>query len=340
MVESITDKFGRPIRDLRISVTDRCNFRCSYCMPKEIFGDDFEFMKKDELLSFEELERIAKIYASLGVKKLRITGGEPLLRKDLHELIARINQIEGIEDIGMTTNGLLLKKHGKKLYDAGLRRLNISLDAMDDELFGQINDRGIGTSRIIEQIEYAISLGFEIKINMVVQKGLNEHEILPMARFFKTMPVTLRFIEFMDVGNDNGWNFDKVITKKEILAMLEDEFDIEPLNPAYYGEVAKVYRHKDAESYLGFITSVSESFCSTCTRARLSSDGKFYGCLFAVEGFDIKQIMREGISDDELVEVLTGVWNKRDDRYSDLRTEITAENRRKRNKINMSYIGG
>ncbi|CAM2860913.1 GTP 3',8-cyclase MoaA [Salinicoccus roseus] len=340
MVESITDKFGRPIRDLRISVTDRCNFRCSYCMPKEIFGDDFEFMKKDELLSFEELERIAKIYASLGVKKLRITGGEPLLRKDLHELIARLNQIEGIEDIGMTTNGLLLKKHGKKLYDAGLRRLNISLDAMDDELFGQINDRGIGTSRIIEQIEYAISLGFEIKINMVVQKGLNEHEILPMARFFKTMPVTLRFIEFMDVGNDNGWNFDKVITKKEILAMLEDEFDIEPLNPAYYGEVAKVYRHKDAESYLGFITSVSESFCSTCTRARLSSDGKFYGCLFAVEGFDIKQIMREGISDDELVEVLTGVWNKRDDRYSDLRTEITAENRRKRNKINMSYIGG
>ncbi|MFA7745626.1 GTP 3',8-cyclase MoaA [Salinicoccus roseus] len=340
MVESITDKFGRPIRDLRISVTDRCNFRCSYCMPKEIFGDDFEFMKKDELLSFEELERIAKIYASLGVKKLRITGGEPLLRKDLHELIARLNQIEGIEDIGMTTNGLLLKKHGKKLYGAGLRRLNISLDAMDDELFGQINDRGIGTSRIIEQIEYAISLGFEIKINMVVQKGLNEHEILPMARFFKTMPVTLRFIEFMDVGNDNGWNFDKVITKKEILAMLEDEFDIEPLNPAYYGEVAKVYRHKDAESYLGFITSVSESFCSTCTRARLSSDGKFYGCLFAVEGFDIKQIMREGISDDELVEVLTGVWNKRDDRYSDLRTEITAENRRKRNKINMSYIGG
>lgn len=340
MVESITDKFGRPIRDLRISVTDRCNFRCSYCMPKEIFGDDFEFMKKDELLSFEELERIAKIYASFGVKKLRITGGEPLLRKDLHELIARLNRIEGIEDIGMTTNGLLLKKHGKKLYDAGLRRLNISLDAMDDELFGQINDRGIGTSRIIEQIEYAISLGFEIKINMVVQKGLNEHEILPMARFFKAMPVTLRFIEFMDVGNDNGWNFDKVITKKEILAMLEDEFDIEPLNPAYYGEVAKVYRHKDAESYLGFITSVSESFCSTCTRARLSSDGKFYGCLFAVEGFDIKQIMREGISDDELVEVLTGVWNKRDDRYSDLRTEITAENRRKRNKINMSYIGG
>ncbi|MFB9859555.1 GTP 3',8-cyclase MoaA [Salinicoccus siamensis] len=340
MAGSITDKFGRPIRDLRISVTDRCNFRCRYCMPKEIFGDDFEFMKKDELLSFEEIERIAKIYASLGIKKLRITGGEPLLRRDLDVLIKRLNDIEGIEDIGMTTNGLLLKKHGKKLYEAGLRRLNISLDAMDDELFGQINDRGIGTSRIIEQIEYAISLGFKIKINMVVQKGLNDHEILPMARFFKKMPVTLRFIEFMDVGNDNGWNFDKVVTKKEILEILENEFDIEPLEPAYYGEVAKVYRHNDADSHLGFITSVSESFCSTCTRARLSSDGKFYGCLFAVEGFDVRKHLREGVSDQELEEILTGVWNRRDDRYSDLRTEITAENRRKRNKINMSYIGG
>lgn len=339
-VENITDKFGRPIRDLRISVTDRCNFRCTYCMPKEIFGNDFEFMKREQLLSFEEIERIARIYASLGVKKLRITGGEPLLRRDLDELIYKLYNIEGIEDIGMTTNGLLLKKHGKKLYEAGLRRLNISLDAMDDELFGQINDRGIGTSKIIEQIRYALSLGFDIKINMVVQKGLNDHEILPMARFFKNLPVTLRFIEFMDVGNDNGWNFDKVITKKQILSMLEEEFDIDPLDPAYYGEVAKVYRHKDAESYLGFITSVSESFCSTCTRARLSSDGKFYGCLFAVDGFDVKQLIRSGISDQELTEVLTGVWNRRDDRYSDLRTEITSENRRKRNKINMSYIGG
>ncbi|AKG73173.1 GTP 3',8-cyclase MoaA [Salinicoccus halodurans] len=340
MVESITDKFGRPIRDLRISVTDRCNFRCRYCMPKEIFGDDFEFMKRDELLSFEELERVARIYAELGVKKLRITGGEPLLRKDLHELIAKLDKIPGIEDIGMTTNGMLLKKHGQKLYDAGLRRLNISLDAMDDQLFGEINDRGIGTSRIIEQIEHAISLGFQIKINMVVQKGLNEHEILPMARFFKTLPVTLRFIEFMDVGNDNGWNFDKVVTKKEILETLQEEFDLEPLEPAYYGEVAKVYRHKDAESNLGFITSVSESFCSTCTRARLSSDGRFYGCLFATDGFDIRTLLREGISDERLKETLTGVWNRRDDRYSELRTEITAERRRQRKKINMSYIGG
>ena len=310
-------------------------------MPKEIFGDDFQFMKQDELLSFEEIERIAKIYASMGVKKLRITGGEPLLRKDLHELIAVLNDIEGIEDIGLTTNGLLLKKHGQKLYDAGLRRLNISLDALDDELFGQINDRGIGTSRILEQIKYAQSIGFEIKVNMVVQRGLNEHEIIPMTRYFKELDgVTLRFIEFMDVGNDNGWNFDKVVTKKEIMEMLDKEFDLEPRSPKYYGEVAKVYRHKDAQSYLGFITSVSESFCSTCTRARLSSDGKFYGCLFAVEGFDIKTLMREGIYDSELQDILVGVWNQRDDRYSEIRTEITEERRQARKKINMSYIGG
>ncbi|WP_462419899.1 GTP 3',8-cyclase MoaA [Salinicoccus sp. Marseille-QA3877] len=341
MTEQITDKFGRPIRDLRISVTDKCNFRCRYCMPKEIFGDDFQFMKQDELLSFEEIERIAKIYAGMGVKKLRITGGEPLLRKDLHELIAVLNDIEGIEDIGLTTNGLLLKKHGQKLYDAGLRRLNISLDALDDELFGQINDRGIGTSRILEQIKYAQSIGFEIKVNMVVQRGLNEHEIVPMTRYFKELDdVTLRFIEFMDVGNDNGWNFDKVVTKKEIMEILDKEFDLEPRSPKYYGEVAKVYRHTDAKSYLGFITSVSESFCSTCTRARLSSDGKFYGCLFAVEGFDIKTLMREGIDDSELQDILVGVWNKRDDRYSEIRTEITEERRQARKKINMSYIGG
>lgn len=341
MTQVVTDKFGRPIRDLRISVTDKCNFRCRYCMPKEIFGDDYEFLKREQLLSFDEIERLAKIYAGLGVKKLRLTGGEPMMRKDLHELIERLTVIEGIEDIGLTTNGLLLKKHGQKLYDAGLRRINISLDAMDDELFGKINDRGIGTSRILEQIEYAIGIGFQIKINMVVQKGLNEQEILPMARYFKNLPVTLRFIEFMDVGNDNGWNFDKVVSKKEILETLQTEFDLEALDPSYYGEVAKVYKHNDvADSYLGFITSVSESFCSTCTRARLSSDGKFYGCLFAVEGFDIKTLMRDGISDEELTEVLMGVWDKRDDRYSEIRTEITEEKRRERKKINMSYIGG
>lgn len=339
-MKQVTDKFGRPLRDLRISVTDKCQFRCQYCMPKEIFGDDYVFLPQEHLLSFEEIERLARVYADLGVKKLRITGGEPLMRKDLYKLIERLNGIPGIEDIGMTTNALLLKKHGKKLYDAGLKRLNISLDALDSELFGQINDRRIGTSRILENIDYAISLGYDIKVNMVVQKGLNDHQIVPMARHFKDTPVTLRFIEFMDVGNDNGWNFEKVVSKEEILDMLREEFTLDPLEPAYFGEVAKVYKHRDTDSHLGFITSVSENFCSSCTRARLSADGKFYGCLFATEGFDIKSLLRSGISDEDLEDVLMGVWNKRDDQYSAIRHKITEEERKARNKINMSYIGG
>ena len=336
----VEDKFGRPIRDLRISVTDRCNFRCSYCMPKEIFGDDYEFLPKKELLSFSEIERISRIYSEMGVKKLRLTGGEPLMRRDLHILIEQLHNIEGIEDIGLTTNGILLKKHGQKLYDAGLRRINVSLDALDDELFGNINDRGIKASQVLENIEYALEIGFQVKVNMVVQKGLNEHEILPMARHFKKLPVTLRFIEFMDVGNDNGWNFDKVLTKKEMFEILSKEFELESLEPAYYGEVAKVYKHKDAESHLGFITSVSESFCSTCTRARLSSDGRFYGCLYATKGVNVKAMLRSGMSDAELKAELTDVWTRRNDRYSDIRTEITEEMRKERKKINMSYIGG
>ncbi len=336
----VEDKFGRPIRDLRISVTDRCNFRCSYCMPKEIFGDDYEFLPKKELLSFSEIERISRIYSEMGVKKLRLTGGEPLMRRDLHILIEQLHNIEGIEDIGLTTNGILLKKHGQKLYDAGLRRINVSLDALDDELFGNINDRGIKASQVLENIEYALEIGFQVKVNMVVQKGLNEHEILPMARHFKKLPVTLRFIEFMDVGNDNGWNFDKVLTKKEMFEILSKEFELESLEPAYYGEVAKVYKHKDAESHLGFITSVSESFCSTCTRARLSSDGRFYGCLFATKGVNVKAMLRSGMDDAELKAELVDVWSRRNDRYSDIRTEITDEMRKERKKINMSYIGG
>lgn len=336
----VEDKFGRPIRDLRISVTDRCNFRCSYCMPKEIFGDDYEFLPKKELLSFSEIERISRIYSEMGVKKLRLTGGEPLMRRDLHILIEQLHNIEGIEDIGLTTNGILLKKHGQKLYDAGLRRINVSLDALDDKLFGNINDRGIKASQVLENIEYALEIGFQVKVNMVVQKGLNEHEILPMARHFKKLPVTLRFIEFMDVGNDNGWNFDKVLTKKEMFEILSKEFELESLEPAYYGEVAKVYKHKDAESHLGFITSVSESFCSTCTRARLSSDGRFYGCLFATKGVNVKAMLRSGMNDAELKAELVDVWSRRNDRYSDIRTEITEEMRKERKKINMSYIGG
>lgn len=340
VVEQIKDKLGRPIRDLRLSVTDRCNFRCDYCMPKEIFGDDFVFLPKEELLTFEEMTRISRIYAELGVKKIRITGGEPLLRRNLYQLIEQLNEIEGIEDIGLTTNGLLLKKHGQNLYNAGLRRINVSLDAIDDEVFQAINNRNIKASTILEQIDYAVSIGFHVKVNVVIQKGVNDDQIIPMIDYFKDKQIEIRFIEFMDVGNDNGWDFSKVVTKDEMLNMIEEHFNIEPLEPKYFGEVAKYYRHNDNGAKFGLITSVSQSFCSTCTRARLSSDGKFYGCLFAtVDGYNVKAFMRSGATDEELKEQFKALWHIRDDRYSDERTEQTVANR-KRKKINMNYIGG
>lgn len=336
-MEQITDKLGRPIRDLRISVTDRCNFRCTYCMPKEIFGDDYVFLPKDELLSFEELTRIAKVYAQLGVKKVRITGGEPLLRRDLPDLIQEIHAIEGIEDIGLTTNGLLLKKHGQALYDAGLRRINVSLDALD-ATFEAVNGRGIKAEQILEQIDYAVSIGLQVKVNMVIQKGMNDHQMIPMVKYFKDKKITLRFIEFMDVGNDNGWNFDKVITKQEMITHISEHFNIKHEPPKYFGEVAKYYVH-DNGTKLGFITSVSESFCSTCTRTRLSSDGKIFGCLFATDGYDLKAFIRSGATDQELKDKLIALWSVRQDRYSDERTAETVRQRKKK-KINMNYIGG
>ncbi|WP_083034853.1 GTP 3',8-cyclase MoaA [Sporosarcina ureae] len=336
-MNAIVDQLGRPIRDLRISVTDRCNFRCTYCMPKEVFGDDFVFLAKNELLSFEEIERLARIFAQLGVKKLRLTGGEPLMRRNLPELIQKLHDIEGIEDIGLTTNAVLLGQYAQPLYDAGLRRLNISLDALDPELFGQINGRGISPDLVLKNIQKAQDIGFTIKVNMVVQKGVNESEILPMAAYFKERGITLRYIEFMDVGNDNGWSFKKVVTKKEIYDMLAAEFDMEPAEEDYYGEVAKRYRYVGTDAQVGFITSVSESFCSTCTRSRLSSEGKLYTCLFASDGFDLRELIRSDKTDEELYEVIADVWRGRKDRYSDERTEQTVKNRK---KINMNYIGG
>ena len=338
-MEPITDKFGRPIRDLRISVTDRCNFRCSYCMPKEIFGDDYVFLPKDELLSFEEIERLAKLFAKMGVKKLRLTGGEPLMRRGLPDLVEKLMNIEGIEDIGLTTNAVMLGQYAEPLYKAGLRRLNISLDALDPELFGEMNGRGIKPSLILKNIDKAHKLGFTIKMNMVVKKGTNEQEIVPMAQYFKDRGITLRYIEFMDVGNDNGWSFEKVVTKKEILERLQAVHELEPVDEEYYGEVAKRWRYKDNGAEVGFITSVSESFCSTCTRARLSSEGKLFTCLFATSGFDVRAMIRDGATDEELVAAVTGVWENRSDRYSDERTEQTVKNRQGK-KINMSYIGG
>lgn len=333
----IIDSFGRPMRDLRISVTDRCNFRCTYCMPKEIFGDDYAFLPQSEILSFEEITRVANIFATLGVEKIRLTGGEPLLRKGLPVLVEKLFSIDGISDIGLTTNAVLLGNYAGELYQAGLRRLNVSLDALDPIIFGQLNGRNTKPDIILRNIHLAQQYGFNIKVNMVVQKDVNELEILPLAEYCKENGLTLRFIEFMDVGNDNGWSFERVVTKKEILNLLLTEHELEPVNPKYFGEVAKRYRYKDKNVEVGFISSVSESFCSSCTRARISSDGKLYTCLFASTGFDLRSLLRSGKTDEQVKEAIMDVWHKRADRYSD---ERTAETAKRRHKINMSYIGG
>lgn len=333
----IKDKLNRPLHDLRISVIDRCNFRCQYCMPAEQFGPDFKFLPRHALLSYEEIERVAKIFVNLGVKKIRLTGGEPLLRKDLSVLISKLVGIEGLKDLALTTNGVLLSKMAVQLKEAGLKRVNVSLDTLNDELFGKINGRGVGTGPVLEGIAAAKQAGLGIKINMVVKKGLNNTEIIPMAEYCKTNGLELRYIEFMDVGSTNGWKMDDVVTKKQIFDILKDHFELEPVNPAYYGEVAKLYRYKGTNVNVGFITSVSESFCSSCTRARLSANGQIFTCLFNGNGHDIRNYMRNGATDEQLAERITSIWNGRDDRYSD---ERMAETNRNRKKIEMSYIGG
>lgn len=333
----ITDKLGRPLKDLRISVIDRCNFRCTYCMPKEIFGKDFVFMPREQLLSFEEIERIAKIYVGLGVRKIRLTGGEPLLRRDLPNLIKKLTEIDGLEDIGLTTNGSLLGHMAERLKEAGLQRVNVSLDALDEELFQSINDSGVKPERVLKGIGKAKEAGLEVKVNMVVKKGMNDKEIIPMAAYFKEQGIALRYIEFMDVGQSNGWDFSKVITKKQIFEELRQHFDLEPVEPAYLGEVAQRYRYRGTSAEVGFITSVSESFCSTCTRARIAADGKMYTCLFAEKGIDFREMLRSDMCDEEIKDEVVHIWNHRADRYSDERTEESAKNR---SKIEMSYIGG
>lgn len=336
-MEGLQDKLRRPLQDLRISVTDKCNFRCQYCMPADIFGPDFTFLPKEEILSFEEIERLAVVFSKLGVRKLRITGGEPLLRRHITSLISRLTKIEGIDDIGLTTNGVLLTKEAENLKQAGLKRVNVSLDALHDEIFKKINGRGVSSNVVLRGIEAAIRAGLGVKVNMVVQKDVNESEIIPMAEHFRDMGVTLRFIEFMDVGNTNGWNFQKVVTKKEIFNKLAAHFELEPVDPDYFGEVAKRYRYKDSKTEIGFITSVSESFCGSCTRARISADGKFYTCLFASKGHDLRNILRTYPDEGPLLDKIRSVWERRTDRYSDERTE---ESVRRKEKIEMSYIGG
>ncbi|EJR39727.1 MULTISPECIES: GTP 3',8-cyclase MoaA [Bacillus cereus group] len=337
MQEKVKDFFGRPLQDLRISVIDRCNLRCTYCMPAEVFGPDYAFLKDEFLLTFDEIERLAKVFVSIGVRKIRLTGGEPLLRKDLTKLIERLVKIDGLVDIGLTTNAIHLTKQAKALKEAGLHRVNVSLDAIDDNVFRAINGRNMNTKPVLKGIMAAKEAGLEVKVNMVVKKGMNDHQVLPVATYFKEQGITLRFIEFMDVGSTNGWNFDQVITKRELIDMIHGVYPIESAEAHYFGEVAKRYRYVGTNVEVGFITSVSESFCSSCTRARISADGKFYTCLFATEGMDLRKLLRENLSDNELLKAIQYVWENRKDRYSDERTEESAKNRP---KIEMSYIGG
>ena len=330
------DTRGRPLHDLRISVTDRCNFRCVYCMPKEIFGKDYQFLPRAEILTFEEIERLVRIFVSLGVQKIRLTGGEPLVRRDLERLVEKLARI-GDLDLTLTTNGSLLAQKARALADAGLRRVTVSLDSLDDETFKRMNDSDFPVAKVLAGIEAAKTAGLApIKINMVTKRGVNDSSIVPMARYFKGTGMTLRFIEFMDVGSTNGWRLDDVVPAREIVAMIDREMPLEPVQAGYRGEVAARYRYRDGEGEIGVISSVTQPFCADCTRARLSADGSLYTCLFATQGHDLRALLRSGATDDDITHAIATVWTERTDRYSDLRSEETAG----LHKIEMSFIGG
>ncbi|MFD1427064.1 cyclic pyranopterin phosphate synthase [Kroppenstedtia sanguinis] len=334
-----SDALGRPLRDLRISVTDRCNFRCRYCMPAEVFGPDYPFLPREELLTFEEILRLVQLFATGGVEKVRITGGEPLLRRDLPQLVKMVKGVEGIRDVALTTNASLLTRQAQPLKEAGLDRVNISLDALDPQVFAQMNGHRSDVRRVLAGIEAAEAAGLKVKVNMVVQKGVNEDQILPMARYFREQGSILRFIEFMDVGNSNGWDLKQVVSKREILERIHQEMPLEKIEPNYYGEVADRYRYQGGEEEIGVIASVTDTFCSSCTRARLSADGRLYTCLFATEGTDLRELLRGGAGEEELLNRIQGVWSRRQDRYSDERHTLTEDLPRKQ-KVEMSFIGG
>jgi cyclic pyranopterin phosphate synthase len=332
---TVLDTLARPLRDLRISVTDRCNFRCVYCMPKEVFGRDYRFLPRRELLTFEEIERVSRVFVELGVQKLRLTGGEPLLRRDLEVLVGRLAGL-GDLDLTLTTNGALLAQKAQLLADAGLTRVTVSLDSLDDEVFRVMNDVDFPVARVLAGIDAAADAGLPVKVNVVVKRDLNEGSVVDIARRFRGTGHAVRFIEYMDVGATNGWRMDDVVPAAEIVAAIGEEFPLEPLEPAYRGEVAQRYRYRDGAGEVGVIASVTQPFCGECTRARLSADGKLYTCLFAVRGHDLRAVLRSGAPDDELADAIRGVWERRTDRYSELRTEQTGRLR----KVEMSYIGG
>jgi GTP 3',8-cyclase len=333
---TLTDTLNRPLRDLRISVTDRCNFRCVYCMPKEVFGSDYQFLQRDQILTFEEITRLARIFVSHGVKKIRLTGGEPLVRKDFPHLIAMLAEIPDL-DLTMTTNGALLPKFAQALKDAGLKRVTVSLDSLDNEVFKSMNDVDFPVEKVLEGMDAAAAAGLTpIKVNMVVKRGVNEASILPMARFFREKGYILRFIEYMDVGHTNGWRMDDVVSAKEIIQTIHAEMPLEPVDPNYRGEVANRWRYKDGGGEVGVIASVTQAFCRDCNRARLSAEGKLYTCLFAVKGHDFRDLVRSGTTDEEISQVIATVWGKRADRYSEIRSENTIP----LPKVEMSHIGG
>jgi len=337
----VLDTFRRPLRDLRVSVTDRCNFRCTYCMPKEVFGRDFAFLPPAQLLTFEEITRLARVFTDLGVEKIRLTGGEPLVRRDLETLIAMLAALPGLRDLTLTTNGSLLAKKAQALKDAGLDRVTVSLDSLDDAVFQSMNDVAFPVARVLDGIAAAQTAGLgPIKINMVVQRGVNEDSIVPMARYFHKMGhgsgCVLRFIEFMDVGATNGWQLGDVVPAAEIVRRISLELPLIPEAPNYPGEVARRFRYADGGGEIGVITSVTQPFCGDCSRARLSAEGRLYTCLFAAGGFDLRALLRGEASDAEIADKVRALWSARTDRYSEKRTEETAQ----RPKVEMSHIGG
>jgi len=342
---ALTDVLSRPLQDLRISVTDRCNFRCVYCMPKEVFDKNYVFLPHSSMLSFEEIIRIAKIFVGHGVRKIRLTGGEPLLRRNIEELIAMLTDLRTVEgkplDLTLTTNGSLLARKAQALKHAGLQRITVSLDSLDDAVFHLMNDVEFPVSDVLKGIEAAYEAGFApIKVNMVVKAGMNDHQIMPMARYFKGSSTILRFIEYMDVGTSNGWNLKEVVTSKEIVRRINAELPIEEVAPNYSAETARRWRYKDGSGEIGLISSVTQAFCSSCSRARLSTEGKLYTCLFSGNGYDLRALIRGGCNDEQISNVVSSIWQARNDRYSDLRMLNTDSLVHRAPKIEMSYIGG
>jgi cyclic pyranopterin phosphate synthase len=345
LTDTFIDTCGRPLRDLRISVTDRCNFRCVYCMPKEVFGRDHAFLPRAELLTFEEITRMARIAVSHGVEKIRLTGGEPLLRKDLHVLVRALSDLTTPAgdpvDVALTTNGSVLAQQAAVLAEAGLRRVTVSLDSLDDATFMSMNDVAFPVSKVLHGIEVAQQVGLEpVKVNMVVKRGHNDQDVVPMARHFKGSSVVLRFIEYMDVGTTNGWRMDEVVPSAEVIERINAEMPLEAIAPHYRGETAARWRYRDGGGEVGVISSVTQAFCHSCTRVRISTDGKLFTCLFATTGHDLRALIRQGCSDAELSEVMAGIWRQRSDRYSEGRGAATHRPPRPDAKIEMSYIGG